>query len=83
MKTATVRDLRNHYSGLLDWIAAGEEILITRRGRVVARLVPESADSGEKADWKQSPAMLRNRSALSLSSQQDVSELLKQSAGKW
>ncbi|MGO9007870.1 MAG: type II toxin-antitoxin system Phd/YefM family antitoxin [Beijerinckiaceae bacterium] len=25
---------------LLDWVEAGEEIIITRRGRVVARLVP-------------------------------------------
>jgi prevent-host-death family protein len=25
---------------LLDWVAKGEEILITRRGKVVARLVP-------------------------------------------
>ncbi len=25
---------------LLDWVEAGEEILITRRGRAVARLVP-------------------------------------------
>ncbi len=25
---------------LLDWVEAGEEIVITRRGRVVARLVP-------------------------------------------
>jgi prevent-host-death family protein len=25
---------------LLDWVEAGEEVVITRRGRVVARLVP-------------------------------------------
>ncbi|MCC5847505.1 MAG: type II toxin-antitoxin system prevent-host-death family antitoxin [Verrucomicrobia bacterium] len=83
MKTATVRDLRNHYTGLLDWIAAGEEIVITRRGRAIARLVPEPAESGETADWNKSPAMLRNRSELKQPSKEDVSALLKESSGKW
>ena len=43
MKTATVRELRNHYTQLLKWLDAGEEIKITRRGIVIARLVPENA----------------------------------------
>ena len=30
MKTATVRDLRNRYTSLLNWIGAGEEIVITQ-----------------------------------------------------
>jgi antitoxin (DNA-binding transcriptional repressor) of toxin-antitoxin stability system len=42
MKTATVRELRNRYTQLLEWIDAGEEIRITRRGIVIARLVPEN-----------------------------------------
>ena len=28
---------------LLDWVEAGEEVVITRRGKVVARLVPPGA----------------------------------------
>jgi prevent-host-death family protein len=28
---------------LLDWVEAGEEVVITRRGKVVARLVPPTA----------------------------------------
>ena len=40
MKTATVRELRNHYTGLLRWVAAGEEVLITQKGEPVARLIP-------------------------------------------
>ena len=42
MKTATVRELRNRYTQLLKWLEAGEEIRITRRGVVIARLVPEN-----------------------------------------
>ena len=44
MKTATVRELRDGYMQLLKWLDAGEEIKITRRGVVIARLVAESAE---------------------------------------
>ncbi len=45
MKTATVRELRNRYSTVLKWIDAGEEVAISRRGVVIARLVPEKAQA--------------------------------------
>jgi antitoxin (DNA-binding transcriptional repressor) of toxin-antitoxin stability system len=41
MKSASVRDLRHHFGNLLTWIREGQEIKITMRRRVVARLVPE------------------------------------------
>ena len=41
MKTATVRDLRTRFPFLETWLRAGEEIAITKRGRTIARLVPE------------------------------------------
>lgn len=40
MKTATVRDLRNHFPRVAAWIAEGEPVEITRSGKVFARLVP-------------------------------------------
>jgi antitoxin (DNA-binding transcriptional repressor) of toxin-antitoxin stability system len=43
MKSASVRDLRHHFANLLIWIKEGQEIKITMRRRVVARLVPERA----------------------------------------
>jgi prevent-host-death family protein len=33
-------EARNKLGTLLDWVAAGEEVLITRHGKAVARLVP-------------------------------------------
>lgn len=41
MKTATVAETKSHLSSLLSDIEAGEEVVITRRGRPVARLVAE------------------------------------------
>jgi len=46
MKTATVADLRNHFPKISAWLAAGEEVQVTRRGKPVARMVPET-DSGK------------------------------------
>jgi len=37
-----VKDLRNHLAQFIAQVEAGEEIVITRRGKVVARLVPPS-----------------------------------------
>jgi len=40
-----VRDLRDHLSGWLDEVKAGRELVVTERGRPVARLVPASGGS--------------------------------------
>ncbi len=37
-------EAKNKLGQLLDRVAAGEEIIITRRGKAVARLVPPRAD---------------------------------------
>jgi prevent-host-death family protein len=84
MKTATVRDLRNHYSRLLAWISAGEEITITQRGKPVARLCPAPALSElEKVDWDQSAAVARDRSREIRMSASESSKLLKEAGGRW
>jgi prevent-host-death family protein len=41
MSTATVEDVRTHLTELLDRVAAGEDVVIVREGRPVARLVAE------------------------------------------
>ena len=50
MKTATVRDLRTRFTFLETWLRAGEEIAITKRGKVVARLVPEQKPAASVFD---------------------------------
>ena len=44
METLSVYDAKTHLSRLLDAVEAGEEILITRNGRPVARLVRAVAE---------------------------------------
>lgn len=83
MKTATVRDLRNRYTSLLSWIGAGEEIVITQRGKAIARLVPEHADSRRSADWSQSPAVKRDRSKARVLTARESSDIVHEAGGKW
>jgi antitoxin (DNA-binding transcriptional repressor) of toxin-antitoxin stability system len=40
MKTATVRELRNQFSTIEAWVHEGESVMISKRGRVIATVVP-------------------------------------------
>jgi prevent-host-death family protein len=44
MKTATVADLRNHFPKIAAWLAAGEQVRVTRRGKPVAKIVPDRGE---------------------------------------
>ena len=48
MKTATVRDLRNHFARLSAWVENGESVEITKGGKVFARLVPVAASKSKR-----------------------------------
>lgn len=59
MKTTTVRELRNNYSKVLKWVSKGEEVEVTRRGKIVARVVPPPQVQAAQVDWSQSAALAR------------------------
>ena len=50
MKSATVRDLRYHFSEIEARLKQGEEIVIRKRKRVIAKLVPLPPEP-EAADY--------------------------------
>ena len=45
MKTAGIREARQHLSAILDEVRKGREVVLTDRGRPVARIVPPLRDS--------------------------------------
>ena len=45
MRRISVKEARSNLSALLDQVAAGEEIILLRRGEEVARLVPPQSQS--------------------------------------
>ena len=83
MKTATVRDLRNRYTSVLRWVSAGEDVLITQRGIVIARLIPETAQTAHEVDWASSPEVRRDRSGDRVLTAEHSAEIIAEASGKW
>jgi len=83
MRTATVRDLRNRYASLLRWIRAGEEIVITQRGKAVARLVPEQPEPDARVAWTESPAVKRDRSQAHMLTADESAAIIHEAGGQW
>jgi prevent-host-death family protein len=75
MKTATIRELRNNYSRVLRWVSAGEEVRITRHGKIVARVVPPQPVSSPKLDWKESATFKRMDWSHELSAAESIAVL--------
>ena len=59
MRTTTARELRNNYSHVLTWVSQGEEVEVTSRGKIVARMVPAPTIKTRRVDWAQSAAWTR------------------------
>jgi prevent-host-death family protein len=81
MKTTTVRELRNNYSQVLRWVSAGQEVSVTRRGKIVAKVVPPS-EPPKPIDWTQSAAQRLSATDKPLSAKQSE-QLLKAASGNW
>ena len=54
-------EAKNKLGTLLDWVTDGEEVLITRRGKAVARLVP-AEPGGDRVRARQAADNIRARS---------------------
>ena len=50
MITIGAFDAKTNLSSLLDKVEAGEEVVITRHGKAIARLVPEDAVTARRLD---------------------------------
>jgi prevent-host-death family protein len=60
MTKATVRDLRYDFPAVLSRIERGQEIAITKRGKVVARLLPPpKTRKKKKIQWPDFAARIR------------------------
>ena len=70
-----MRELRNNYSKVLQWVSRGEEVEVTRRGEVVAKVVPPRAITATRVDWTQSAALNRQTWSNTLSADQSAAIL--------
>jgi antitoxin (DNA-binding transcriptional repressor) of toxin-antitoxin stability system len=75
MRKASVRDLRYAFKKIERLLHQGEEIQITKRRRVIARLVPESAEAAaEIPDFLGRLSAIYGEKVLAVSGAQVVSE---------
>lgn len=64
MKTASVREVQHNLAEVLSWIERGEEVLVYRRKKLVARILPPEPDVPASPDfvgrareiWGETPA---------------------------
>jgi len=81
MKTATVRDLRNHFPRVAAWIEQGEPVEITRAGKVFARLLPATPQKQRRFKMPDIMARLHHTFGDSCYDSQDVARGLAASRG--
>lgn len=51
MKSFNVHEAKTHFSQLLAKVAAGEEVVIAKAGRPIARLVPAETPAPRELGW--------------------------------
>jgi prevent-host-death family protein len=58
MKTATVREVQHGLASVLSKVQKGQEIAVTRHGKVVARIVPATGPKG-RLSWPDSAMRMK------------------------
>lgn len=59
-------EAKNKLGTLLDWVERGEEVLITRRGKAVARLVPAEPGFDRTKARRAADGILETRRGITL-----------------
>ena len=66
MNNVALFDAKNRLSALINRVEAGEEIAITRRGKVVARLVPAAPEEANRRARDAIASLKASRKGVSL-----------------
>jgi len=83
MKTATVRDLRTRFPVLARWMEDGEQIEITRRGRVIARMTPVVSGGPGKRKKPDMMKQLREIYGDFVVPEKEAKAILDYNKGEW
>jgi len=59
-------EAKNKFGTLLDWVENGEEVVITRRGKAVARLVPSASGYDRKVATQAVADIVARRAGVTL-----------------
>jgi antitoxin (DNA-binding transcriptional repressor) of toxin-antitoxin stability system len=84
MKTASIRQIRHDLNTVLDWIDAGEQVEISKRGKVVALLSPpppvKIPRSRKRPDFA---ARLKMRDGARIISAEAMNQILAENKGSY
>ncbi|HEY3760805.1 MAG TPA: type II toxin-antitoxin system prevent-host-death family antitoxin [Verrucomicrobiae bacterium] len=83
MKTASIRDVRHDFSRILEWVASGEEVTITRRRETVARLLPATRKKNARVKMPDISARLQKVFGRKVISDRAMKEILDDSRGTY
>jgi prevent-host-death family protein len=59
MRTVTAREVQHRLSEVLDEVQKGRQFTITRRGKIVAKLIPAQPKPKKKLEWPDFEARMK------------------------
>jgi prevent-host-death family protein len=77
MKTATVREVQHRLASVLSEVQKGKEITITKRGKVIARIVPATRTRG-RLRWPDSAGRMKELMSGVAPVGQPASEIIRE-----
>ncbi|HEY1663828.1 MAG TPA: type II toxin-antitoxin system Phd/YefM family antitoxin [Verrucomicrobiae bacterium] len=83
MRTASIREVRHDFSRILEWVANGEEVAITKRRQTVARLLPAVRGKIVRAQKPDVAARLRKVFGRKIISDQTMKVILEDNRGNY
>lgn len=83
MKTASIREVRHDFGRILEWVANGEEVAITKRRETVARLLPATRKKSTRSKTPDVMARLRKVFGQKVISDRAMKKILKENRGDY
>jgi antitoxin (DNA-binding transcriptional repressor) of toxin-antitoxin stability system len=83
MKTANVREIRQNFPRIMAWIADGEQVAITMRRKIVARLTPEKPVKAARRTLATSATARRDKSRWPVMHGAETVKIVRDAGGKW
>ena len=81
MKTATVREVQHGLASVLSQVQKGQEIAVTKRGKVIARIVPATRSKG-RLRWPDSAGRMKELMAGAPVTGAPASEIIRDLRGE-
>ena len=83
MRTASIREVRHDFGRILEWVANGEEVAITKRRETVARLLPARRKKARGASMPDVTARLHKVFGSKVISDEGMKRILDDSRGNY